>query len=691
MKKTTIIISAALLCALMITACSNDEDEEETTPVERFDTYVEEWNEQDFSNMYDLLTDEAAETYSTDDFIDRYEKIYGDLDVDDLQISYEDLDEEALDEAMENEGASVSFSVEMETIGGPIDFDYEAPLIKEGETEDEEAKWYVDWDPGFIFPELKDGGDIDMIFYSPERGEIYDRDDEPLATNDTVHEIVIVPEQMEDEEKAKKDIADLLDINVDTIDAKLEQDWVEPDSAVPIKTIPDATDKLLSKFEKINGANIKEETGRVYPQGKVTAHLVGHIGQIQEDDLEDMSEEEQSVYSDKDMIGKRGLEQLYEDELRGEEGITIVATYDDNEEEDESKDDVVIAENSAEDGKDITTTIDLDTQKEIYDTYDEDAGTASAIDPQTGETLALVSSPSFDPNEFAYGVSTDKYEELAEDDDAPLTSKFTHTYAPGSAIKPITAAIGIENGTIDPDEKLDIEGKRWSNGESWGDYAVKRVSGKNENVDLSDALIESDNIYFAKQTIEMGGDSFVEGLENFGFGDEFPYEYPIMASAASSDGSLDEEVLLANAGYGQGELQISPLHLATTFTTLINDGDMLQPTLLSNEETEEIWKEDLVTDDEAKMLREALSQVVASSDGTAKKAQEADFPISGKTGTAELKLSEEDSGEENGWFVGYPTDDEDILIAMMIEDTEDEGGSSYTVEKVADILQALNE
>src|SRR5699024_1533979 len=128
---------------------------------------------------------------------------------------------------------------------------------------------------------------------------------------------------------------------------------------------------------------------------------------------------------------------------------------------------------------------------------DNDAGTTAAIDPKTGETLALISSPAFNPNDRLYGMSADEWEELSTNEDTPLVNRFVATFAPGSALKPITAAIGLNNGSINPDEKVTIKGKEWSNGESWGNYTVKRVSTSNEHVDLSDALIESDNIYFA--------------------------------------------------------------------------------------------------------------------------------------------------------------------------------------------------
>src|SRR5699024_591416 len=125
------------------------------------------------------------------------------------------------------------------------------------------------------------------------------------------------------------------------------------------------------------------------------------------------------------------------------------------------------------------------------------------------------------------------------------------------------------------------------------------------------------------------------------------------------------------------------LHMALSYTPFLNEGNLLKPTLLLDEKKGQVWRKNIISAEEAILMQDILRDVVT--EGTEKKAKKADFPISGKTGTAELKLSGE-SGKENGWFVVYPTDDQDILIAMMIENTDSKGGSSYTVEKVTDAL-----
>lgn len=271
---------------------------------------------------------------------------------------------------------------------------------------------------------------------------------------------------------------------------------------------------------------------------------------------------------------------------------------------------------------------------------------------------------------------------MEEDELQPMLNRSSSTFAPGSVIKPVTGAIGLKNGTIEYDKGIEIDGLQWE------DYNVTRVSTSDGPVDLDDALVRSDNIYFAMKAVEMGGDAFVEGLHEFGVGEEFPYTYPVSDSTISNSGELDDNYLLAHTSYGQGEIEMSALHLATTYSAFLNNGDMIQPTLLTDEETGQFWKEGLVTEEQANQIQESLRNVVT--EGTGKPAEEADFPISGKTGTAELKLTGEDSGDENSWFVGYPTDDQDLMIAIMVEGTKNNDRSSG-VEKATEILMDIKE
>lgn len=668
MKKQ--LLFTIMLMVVIISGCSK----EEITLNERFETYTNHWQEMKFDNMYAMHAENSKETYRTEDSVDRYQKIYEDLAISNIQIEYENLDEEALQNAMENETATIPFSISMNSIAGPISFDYEATLMLEGE-EDDEKEWYIDWDPGFIFPQIKDGGEIRLQTVQPKRGEILDRNRIPLAMNDIVYEIGIIPERFVSEDEEKKQIANALNISEEAINEALNAAWVEPNLFVPIKRI--TTDQWTESLANIPSIDRKEVTGRVYPSGEAAAHLVGYIGPITAEELE---EKEPGTYGPNDMIGKRGLEQLFEDQLKGEQGVTITVEKDGEE--------TVLAEKEVQDGDNIYLTIDTIVQEKLYEAYEGEAGTAAAIHPKTGETLALVSSPSFNPNDIVYDSSTDLWNELENNEQKPLINRFTSTFAPGSVIKPITAAVGMQHGTLDPDEGLEIKGMTWSNGEGWGDYEVRRVSSTDHPVDLEDALIRSDNIYFAMQAVEMGSEGFVNGLKKFGLEEELPFDYPFTNSTISSDGTLSDEVQLANTSYGQGQIEVSSLHLALMYTPFLNEGNLLKPTLILDDEHSQVWKENVISPEQATLIQDILRKVVT--DGTAQAANKEDLPISGKTGTAELKLtSDDEDGKENGWFVGYPTDDQDILISMMMEGVQDKGASSYVAEQVIEVFSQL--
>ncbi|MCT2537235.1 penicillin-binding transpeptidase domain-containing protein [Aquibacillus koreensis] len=673
------IAISTFILVFVLAACS---DEEEVTPEERLDDYVTKWNEQSFSDMYDMLADETKTTYGTEDYVDRYQKIYQDLDVNNLTVSFEvpteeDQEEETNDTEEAIPTATFPLQVEMDTVAGPISFESDITLVQ---LEKEEQKnWYVEWDPGFIFPELKDGGDIVFETTTPARGQIFDQKHNGLAVNEVIYQIGVVPGEFgENGDETKQKIAELLEMDVAAIDNALGASWVKDDTFVPLKKVPTSNKELLEQLFAFEPVYKQDTTGRLYPLGKAAAHLVGYIGKITAEELEDRDPD---VYSQNDLIGKRGLEQLYEERLKGQKGLKILVRN-------EGKDDVLLAEKPVEHGENITLTIDADIQRSIYTAYQDDAGTAAAIDPKSGEVLALVSSPAFDPNQITYGISQTAWEELQNDPQTPLINRFAANFSPGSTIKPITSAIGLEAGAIVPGEGIDIDGLTWSK-DGWGNYQVRRVSESSGPVDVTDALIRSDNIFFARKAIELGDEAFVNGLKTFGLGEEFPFTYPIEQSQISSDGSLSREILLADSGYGQGEMEMSALHLATAYTPFLNDGKMIKPILDSKEDNGQVWKDNIVSSENVQVIKDALRQVVAASNGTARGANMEDIKLSGKTGTSELKSSQDEDGQENGWFVSYP-EQEDIIIAMMVEHVEEKsGGSGYVVNKVADIFREI--
>ncbi|AOV07117.1 penicillin-binding transpeptidase domain-containing protein [Sporosarcina ureilytica] len=658
-----------LVLLLALVACSKKED----TPVDRLSAYVDLWNEAKFTEMYDdYITESSKEVFGKEQFIERTEKLYADLDISSVEVIFDKPEEEKT--YKKEEDVEFPVQIKLETIAGEIEFKKNVPLTynEQGETKN----WFIEWDPSFILPDLSMHDKVGISTIQSKRGEIYDRHDKAIAINGSGAEIGIVPEKFNAEADAEK-LATLLGTTADFINEQLNQSWVQPGHFVPIKKLPFTQEEIYNEALQIAGVTSMKAEMREYPYAKSLAHLIGYIGQINAEELEELKDK---GYKESDLVGKRGLEQLLEERLRGEDGIQIYI-----EKTEQNGERVTVAETPAVDGENITLTIDAEFQKAVFVEMNGEPGTAAIIDPKTGETLVLASSPAFDPNELALGIHATRYAELTDDPAEPLLNRFAATYAPGSSIKPITAAIGLTAGTLKPEEGHTIEGKKWQKDSSWGNFHVTRLYTAPNPVDLKKALVYSDNIYFAKEALKMGNKQFIEGLQQFGFGEEIPFKYGLRTSQISNDGKIASEGQLADTSFGQGQMLMNILHLASTYGAIVNDGQMTKPVLFADEKKSEVWKEGLLSAEHAAMLQEDLRAVVT--DGFAEAANIPSPKISGKTGTTELKSSQEEAGKENGFFVAYPTDDPTYIIAMMIEGVENKGGSGYVAEKVANVMK----
>lgn len=644
----------------------------EPQPEDRFSTYVKLWNNQKFEEMYGYLSTEAKESIKKDEFVDRYKKIYNDLGITNLNVTYEKPEEEKERDKKVTE-VSLPFSVSMESIAGEIVFEHDARLTKE-EKEDN-TNWYLDWDTTYIFPELEEGDKVGINTVSPKRGDILDRNGLELATTGTALEMGLVPKEIEGQEEAViEQLATALGVTKESIEKALNASWVQPDYFVPIKTIAETDTEIRAQLGQIPGVQRKNVEARVYPFGEAAAHLIGYVGAITAEELE---KQESGTYTANDVIGKRGLEQVLEKRLKGEQGVQILIQKEDGAE-------ALLAEKPVKDGGNIKLTIDGSVQQDMYLELKGEAGMGTAIHPTTGETLALVSSPSFDPNKLSLGATAAEWKTLEEDSKQPLLNRFKATYAPGSVIKPITAAIALQAGTTDWQKTMKVSGKQWQKDSSWGSYYVTRVTDPNGPVNLADALLYSDNIYFAQSSLDLGKEKFEQGLKSFGFEEESDFLFPL---EISKYGDMSSEVTLADSGYGQGQIEMNVLHLASTYTPLLNNGNMIKPTLLLDDQDSQVWKSGLLNEENVTKLNGALKQVVENSKGTAHAAKIEGYPLAGKTGTAEFKEKQNEAGKENGWFVAYNTDNPSLLIAMMIEHVEGRGGSKVVVEKVKRVFQ----
>ncbi|EPZ59188.1 penicillin binding transpeptidase domain protein [[Clostridium] sordellii ATCC 9714] len=230
-----------------------------------------------------------------------------------------------------------------------------------------------------------------------------------------------------------------------------------------------------------------------------------------------------------------------------------------------------LAEKKAKNGEDVKLSIDLDLQQEIYKEMKGEKGASVANNPKTGEVLAMVSSPSFDPNSYVTYITKSEKQKWEDDSNAQLERRFKNAYSPGSVMKLVTASIGLDTKAIDPNEAIDIKGKDWD--------GITRVTDPGRPVNLKDATKFSDNIYFAKAALKIGGEDFVKGAKKFGIGEDIKFGYPIQKSQISNSGNLNDKPLLAATGYGQGQVLITPLDMTMIYSTLGNNGNIMMPKL----------------------------------------------------------------------------------------------------------------
>ncbi|WP_260412337.1 penicillin-binding transpeptidase domain-containing protein [Alkalihalobacillus sp. TS-13] len=662
-----------LICIVFSLVGCSEKPKPETT----FESYMKAWEEQDFAKMYSHLSENSKKQITEEQFAEVYKKNYEEIKMSNFKATYKLPKEEKKYE--EEDKPTFDYTVKMDTLAGPLETSYQAELVHE-KGEDNE-KWVINWNPSMIIAGMQEGDTLSATTIKPERGEIFDVNGEGLAVNGVIQEVGLVPGWMkEDAEEVKEKLSELINVPVEKIDAELNQSWVKEDSFVPLGSVADDDREKIEAIRPLNGTKFMEKKARVYPLKQAAAHLTGYVGKVTADELEKKKEE---GYTGNDIIGKTGLERAMEKELRGQHGGEIVIKSADGTTKD------ILVKNEPVDGKDFTLTIDSAVQSSLYHQMRKDAGSASAFNPTTGEVLALVSTPSYDPNEFVFGVSGERYNELLNHSSAPLRNRFSKTYAPGSTFKPITAAIGLETGAIDPAEKKSVPANnRWQK-ESWGDHYVTRVKSPLTQVNLQDALVRSDNIYFAKAILDIGGEAFLQESKRFGFDEKIPFPLGIEASQITNDGFASEGQL-ADTGYGQGQAEMSSLHLGLAYTPFITKGTMLKPVLFADEDKPQVWKENVISEDTANTIVNDLVQVFENPAGTANDVKLAEVKLAGKTGTAELKQSKDDKeGTENGWFVAWNTENPSLLVSMMIEDVKKRNGSHYVTPKVTKVFEDI--
>lgn len=653
------------------------------TPDEILALYMSHIPNQEYEQMYAMIHVEASGNIGQEDFIKRNSAIYEGIEAQNMKVEIIAYDEEQM---------IVTYQTSFDTVAGNICFENEAFFL-----ESEEGYQLV-WDDSLIFPNLTSADKVRVSTAQANRGEIRDRNGRVFAGKGIASSVGMVPGRLENREEAMQKMAELLEIDPEVIEKKLSAKWVKDDFFVPVKTIPrleeielmraDLDEEVLREKERheklleIPGVMVSDIEVREYSLGESAAHLIGYVQSVTAEDLEEHAGE---GYTANSVIGRSGMEGLFEKELKGQNGCRIYIVNSDGKEKEE------LACMPVRHGQNVQLTIDAKLQVSLYEQFKEDKSCSVAMNPYTGEVLALVSTPAYDNNDFIMGLSDEKWTALNEDGNKPMYNRFRQVWCPGSVFKPITAAVGLETGAIDPTEDYRNVGLSWQKDTSWGSYYVTTLHAY-EPVILENALIYSDNIYFAKAALKIGSEEMEDSLTQIGFNEELPFEIKMAKSQYSNTDGIETEIQLADSGYGQGQVLVNPLHMACIYSAFCNQGNVIKPYLVYRKEVAaEYWISNAFSSDTASRVLEGTKKVVNDSNGTGYAARRDDIVLAGKTGTAEIKASKDDTlGTELGWFAIFTAEDtaeRPILIISMVEDVKGRGGSGYVVKKDSLVLE----
>ena len=649
MKKKLLIIIPTIIVLIGIAVIlflyfRNSKVQKPEEVLEQYFSYIGQENYEELYNMVKLPKD-----YSKEDFLARNKNIYQGIDATNIQIEIKSVEKK-------NNNAIVIYSNKMDTSGGSIEFENTATLIK-----NEDNQYKINWSSNLIFPELNNDYKVRVSTIEGKRGSLLDRNGKVLAEQGTISKIGIVLGKLGENKDANiEKISKLLNISVDTINSFLSSSWVKDDSFVPIKRISSDSIELKEKLLQIPGIMIDSETDRVYPYKEATSHITGYISNITAEELETMKNK---GYTSSSVIGKTGLEKEYEERLKGVDGVKIYI------EDSQGNNVKTITEIFAKDGENIKLTIDINIQLKIYEQLKNDEGFFVVMNPKTGEILALVSTPSYDANKFILGMTNEEWESLLNAKGNPLYTRFLESWCPGSTFKPITGAVGLTSGKLSVNDEFDYSGLAWQKDSSWKEHKITTLTSYSGKKNLRNALIYSDNIYFAQATLKMGEKTFREGLDKIKFNQNINFDLPTSKSIYSNSESIVSESILADSGYGQGQILVNPIHMASIYSAFANDGNMIKPYIQYTGSKEvEYLVENAFSKEAANEIKEGLIQVVENPSGTGHDVKVEGVTIAGKTGTAELKASKEDKGDTLGWFDCFTTDrtpDNSLLIISM--------------------------
>lgn len=537
---------------------------------------------------------------------------------------------------------------------------------------------------------LADENRISTRLLIPPRGIIYDRNGEMLATNRQNFQAMIVAEQAPNVQETLNAFKKIMPLS-EAEEERVKKDLKRNRSFVPIKIKENLTWEEVAKIQlnapELPGIIIDEGLSRYYPYGEKMAHVIGYVSSVSEKDIKDDPLLEVPGFK----IGKLGIEKLFEKKLRGSGGNLKleVNAYGRIMKEIERTDGIP--------GERVDLTIDARLQSKAFDLFGEESGAAVLLDVNTGEILAFVSTPSFDPNVMAQGLSTEMWNSLVNDEKKPLSNKaLAGQYSPGSTFKMIVALAGLESGAIKSESRSFCAGKMFLGSHAfhcWKEHG-------HGYIDVVEALQHSCDIFFYETAQKLGIEKIAEMSRRFGLGSKVDVGLENEKSGLIPDkawklkrfGEPWQQGENLISGIGQGYILTTPIQLATMTARLVNGGYEIKPTFSKvNDEVKNKIKRINVSTANLDLIKEGMYNVVNKPGGTAWRSQ-FDYNgqrMGGKTGTTQVRrisMKERQTGviaqEDLPWkyrnhalFVGYaPQDNPKYAVAVLVE--HGRGGST---------------
>ena len=548
---------------------------------------------------------------------------------------------------------------------------------------------------------MSDENRISTRFMVPPRGLIYDRNGEIIAKNEQDFQALMVAEQTPDIEDTLANFKRIIPLS-EGEEQKIRKDLKNKRRFIPIK-LKDNLDwnevsKILLHAPDLPGVEIDEGLSRYYPYADIYAHVLGYVGPVSDKDKKD-----NPLYMVPGFkIGKSGLERYFDYKLQGKGGTIKLEVNAYGRVMNE------IERNNGEEGESLTLTLDARLQQAAYEAFGEESGAAVVLNVRTGEILALVSTPSFDPNLFTNGISYKHWNALLNNERTPLVNKaVSGQYSPGSTFKVVVALAALEAGVIDLNTRFNCSG-----GLDVGNirFHCWRHSGHG-SLNVVEALKHSCDIFFYETAMKLGIDKIHDMALRLGMGNvlevgldnEKAGIIPTKAWKKARFGTSWTHGDAANSGIGQGYVLVTPLQLATMLARVVNGGYAVQPTFIKPTEKElaKIKRLDISTKN-IEIVKSGMFEVVNGAGGTAGRAR---FNINGammggKTGTTQVRrisMKERSSGilrdEQLPWrlrnhalFIGFtPVDNPRYAVAVIVE--HGSSGSGVAAPIASKILQ----